>query len=121
MRVRAWFAGIILGAVPIKIRGFAFGRDNTGTLNDRAVGEYTVQTTVAPNPSAATADWASIGRVVYSAAGSPWLRHVFTFNTSQFEPLSTATGLRILTVPARRCFKRVHLCERRDRVCVLCW
>ena len=61
--------GISLGDTPIKIRQFAFGRDNTGAYVDRANGEYVIQTTTVPNPTATTTEWTSIARVVYPAMG----------------------------------------------------
>jgi hypothetical protein len=90
------FAGINLGATPITVNGFAFGRDNTGSDTDRAYGLYTLQYTTVPNPDAATPDssWTTIGTLNYGAAGGtnfsfPYKRHRYTF-----APVA-ATGIRL--------------------------
>jgi len=84
--------------------GFAFGRDDTGGLADRAESAtpYVLQYTQVANPTSATIDtgnpvtgFADIGTLTYGVAGganyaAPALRHEFTFNAL------LATGLRLL-------------------------
>ena len=90
------FGGINLGATPVTVRSFAFGRDNNGGFADRNLGTYTVQTTTVANPDANTADesWETVGLVIYSegSPANPALRHGFNLS----EPVEI-TGLRLLT------------------------
>ena len=90
------FAGISLGASPVAVNRIAFGRDNSGFFNDRAVDHYIIQFTTVPNPDATTTAWTSIGAVDYRSPSimNPALRHLFSF------PAVNATGLRIITATA---------------------
>ena len=99
------YIGIDLGATPIGLGGFAFGRDNPGTFTDRTLSAgnpYVLQYTLVANPTTALGDtgnpvtgFADIGTLDYQSAGGtnfafPSRRHEYTFN-----PLF-ATGLRLL-------------------------
>ena len=89
------FVGIGFGG-PLTIASFAFGRDNTGTFGDRAVGLYTIQFTADPNPAVnfLTDTWTTIGTInldIGAGVGNPALRHRFNIGT----PV-TATGFRLI-------------------------
>ncbi|MDA0814033.1 MAG: hypothetical protein O3C21_16785 [Verrucomicrobia bacterium] len=90
------FGGVNLGATPVTVQSFTFGRDNLGELSDRSLGEYTVQVTTVPNPNAETPDesWTTLGVYTYVAGdpANPALRHAFNLR----EPIGI-TGLRIIT------------------------
>ena len=89
------FIGISLGAVPLPIGRFAFGRDNTATFFDRTAGLYTIEYTTEPNPTASTVAWTAIGTINHAPGDSGVLstsrRHAWNF-----APVS-ATGLRLIT------------------------
>lgn len=95
------FAGVSMGATPVRINEFAFGRDNQGVFPDRSLTRYTLQFTTAANPDAATPDasWSTIGTLDYLSAGgtnfaAPALRHRYAFTPVM------ATGLRLIAVEA---------------------
>ncbi len=95
------FAGVSLGATPVRINEFAFGRDNQGVFSDRSLTRYTLQFTTVANPNAATPDasWTTIGTLDYLSAGganfaAPALRHRYSFTPVM------ATGLRLVAVSA---------------------
>ena len=95
------YAGVRFGGLS-SINSIAFGRDNTGTYNDRTLGTYTLQYTRVPSPGAGTAftgnpstGWVAIGTLAYQSAGAgffanPSRRHRFTFTPVE------ATGIRLL-------------------------
>ncbi len=97
------FAGI---ALPTTVSGngyaltqFAFGRDQTGTFQDRDSGTYYIEYTTVANPSASTVDsaYSILGTVTIDGGGAnpgDALRQLFTLTT----PVDM-TGLRIV-VPA---------------------
>ena len=89
------FAGINLGASNVTVRSFAFGRDNTGALGDRAVGVYTIQVTQMPNPDETLPEtaWTTLGIVNLQAGNpaNPALRHRYNIDSVDI------TGLRIIT------------------------
>ena len=92
------FTGVGFGS-PLTIASFAFGRDNTNTFFDRAVGLYTIQFTADPNPAVnfLTNTWTTIGTISLNTdptAGvtNPALRHRFNISS----PVS-ATGFRLIT------------------------
>lgn len=91
------FIGIRFAA-PTLINRLAFSRDNTGQIDDRTFGRYTVQVTTAANPDASTPDgeWTTLGTLdAMSAAAAPFAypsrRHLYGFAAT------IVTGLRILT------------------------
>lgn len=95
------FAGVSLGATPVRISEFAFGRDNQGVFDDRCLTRYTLQFTTVANPDAATPDasWTTIGTLDYFSAGgtnfaAPALLHRYAFTPVM------ATGLRLVAVAA---------------------
>lgn len=89
------FAGVSLGATPVELRSIAFGRDRTGAVSDRSLGEYTLQYTDVADPDESTPDedWTTIGVILYGPGdpASPHQRHRFNFAGV------SATGVRILT------------------------
>jgi hypothetical protein len=87
------FAGVSF-ASPQTIERVAFGRDNTGDVQDRADGYYLLQYTTVAKPDASTLDlsWADIGPVFIDAAVADRARrHEFSF-----APVAGATGLRVI-------------------------
>lgn len=102
------FAGVSLGEIPVEVRSIAFGRDNTGAVNDRSLGEYTLQYTDVADPDENTpdADWISLGVILYEGGdpSSPHLRHRFNF------PAVFATGIRLLT-PAGAAIDELEIYE----------
>jgi hypothetical protein len=99
------FVGLNFGAAPVSLGRVAWGRDNTLTYFDRTAGNYTLDYTLVPNPTAAlgfTGDpatgWATIGTQTYhfgGVAGS--LINLSARHEWSFTPVN-ATGVR-LTVP----------------------
>jgi hypothetical protein len=89
------FAGISLGNAAIDVSSIAFSRDNTGTMTDRSLGEYTLQFTEVVDPDETTPDenWTTIGKILYEAdnPAKSHERHRFNFGTKE------ATGIRLLT------------------------
>ena len=91
------FCAVSFGATTKTVRGIAWGRDNTGTFTDRTLGNYTVQYTTTPNPSASTPDsaWVTIGSINYTGPSGallslPSRRHRFNFAAVD------ATGVRLI-------------------------
>ena len=105
-----WVAVRFPSALPIT--SIAWGRDNGdatdpacgGTCTDRALGLFTLQYTLAPDPTLATAtssnpatDWVTLGTLRYNTPTdgfSPHLRHRFDLASTGAVPLA-ATGIRI--------------------------
>jgi len=88
------FAGVNLNG-KFTVDSVSFGRDNTGTFGDRAVGAYTIQVTDVANPNASTPDsaWRSVGVVGYDGATpTPALRHQYSFASQ-----AGVTGVRVIT------------------------
>jgi hypothetical protein len=77
-----------------------------GQLIDRVSGEYTLQFTTVASPGTATLDaqWTTIGTITLSSTASgsfsPWFRHEYAVGTSEGQPLSGVTGVRILAPSA---------------------
>ncbi len=95
------FAGVSFGTTAQAFDQVAFGRDQTGTKTDLALGTYTLQFTTVANPDASTSDenWTTLGTVNFVSTGggafaSPAARHVFAF------PKVMATGFRVKTLAA---------------------
>lgn len=90
------WVGVIFSA-PTAVRSFAFGRDNTGALVDRANGVFTIQYTTdsVTTGTAASATWLTIGNLDYGTTPppSPSLRHLYDLNS----PLTGVTAFRIQT------------------------
>ena len=91
------YCAVSFGAELKTVRGIAWGRDNTGTFSDRTLGNYTVQYTTTPNPSAATPEsaWVTVGSINYTGPSGtlfslPSRRHRFNF-----APVD-ATGVRLI-------------------------
>ncbi len=89
------YAGVrFAGAVTVS--RIAFGRDNTGTITDRARDFYLVQFSTDADPSQPSATWTALGALDYrsgtasAAITRPELRHAFSF------PARAVTGLRIV-------------------------
>lgn len=100
------FAGISLGAVPVSVNRIAFGRDNTGTLTDRAATTYTLQFTTVANPNDTTTTWTTIGTLNLAdtlSFPSPALRHLFAFPTVQ------ATGIRLIVAADNTAIDEIEL------------
>jgi len=99
------FAGVTFTG-PQTIASIAWGRDNTGTLADRAAGPYTVQYTTVPNPDQNTpdADWNSFQTITYSNDPSFALRHHY-----HFDPIASVTGVRIAGLAAPTAIDEIEL------------
>lgn len=82
------WVGITLAA-PSTISALAFGRDNTGTLQDRQADTYIFQYSTDNQ-----LDWTQFSSLDYVGAppASPWLRHAYDLGT----PLTGVTDIRIL-------------------------
>jgi hypothetical protein len=92
-----WFAGIQLPA-SAPINGIAWGRDNSGALQDRCVGTYTLQFSTNATFTTNASEWTTLGTVAFSGSASgfnPWLRHRFGLARTNGDPIS-ATALRVL-------------------------
>jgi hypothetical protein len=101
----AWIAGSdvsffgISFNTTVSIGALAFGRDNTGAMTDRTLGNhFFVEYTTTPNPDASTRDsfWFPLANFDYTAnpPGDPSLRHLYTlgFNVD-------VTGIRVRNNP----------------------
>ena len=81
-----WFAGIgLTNSDLVPLTGIAWGRDNSGTNQDRSLGTYTLQISTNTSFTTNEADWITLGTISYTntAAGfRPWLRHRFNIAQS---------------------------------------
>jgi len=99
------FVGVAFKSA-VTVGGIAWGRDNQDEINERCLGTYTVQYTIAVKPGKDTpdADWKTIGSVTYDeATKSPHLRNKYRFS----EPV-TATAIRLL-VPNGACIDELEV------------
>lgn len=89
------WVGVIFSA-PTGLGSFAFGRDNTGVLTDRANDVFTVQYTTdsVTAGTAAAANWLTVASLDYfgAAPASPALRHLYNLNA----PLTGVTAFRLV-------------------------
>jgi hypothetical protein len=104
------FCGVSFGATPKTLRSIAWARDQQGTYADRSAGQYTIQYTSDPNPSASTpaGSWTTLGTVTLTSVGGSFsiaLRHQYNFS-----PIS-ATGVRVLTVADGICVDELEVYE----------
>ncbi|HMO51042.1 MAG TPA: choice-of-anchor D domain-containing protein [Kiritimatiellia bacterium] len=90
------FIGISLGTSPVTVGRIAFGRDNTGNLEDRVFATYTLQYTTNAAPDNATPDssWTTIGVMVYAFPDGPDFAYPARRHEFSFTPVS-ATGIRL--------------------------
>jgi hypothetical protein len=103
------FVGLDLNGT-FTIDRFAFGRDNTGALVDRAQGSFLLQYTTIADPDKNTPDnlWTTLGPVFYDVSDVTTAdRHEYSFS-----PV-TATGVRLIAngngIPSGACIDEIEV------------
>lgn len=87
------FAGVDLGG-SFNVNSISFGRDNTATFNDRALGTYTLQYRN-DGSIADDTNWSTIGTVTYSGGVGPPNTQAAVRHQFNFAPVD-ATALRLV-------------------------